>query len=176
MNLTDKAIGFTRITARGTTLEFFTDANPATVQSVWDLLKLGDHTFASGTFSGVRCKIGHLFKVCDVNNYLNDHSTRILGHSPAAADNEIFGKTHDFAVTVGATATLLSAAGFREAIMVQNNGSVDMYIGYSPNVTTTTGTKVSASGGVYRNDGSMEALYGIVVSSTTNARVEEIFR
>lgn len=81
------------------------------------------------------------------------------------------------AVSVGTSATRLdktSDAFAMESLCFYNNGAVTIYIGDST-VTTSTGAPVPASswspGVDLRAD---EALYGIVASSTAEARVLEV--
>jgi len=75
------------------------------------------------------------------------------------------------AVTVAASATLLSAANTdRQSIGIYNNdASVTMYIGDS-GVTTTNGYPIPAGGQAFF-DKSTAAIYGIVAAGSINARI-----
>lgn len=73
------------------------------------------------------------------------------------------------AVTVGTSATLLAAANSaRQSVLIQNNGTADIYVG-GASVTTANGIKVEAGGSV-AIDKTSAAVYGIAASNQ-NARV-----
>jgi hypothetical protein len=76
-------------------------------------------------------------------------------------------------VSVGTTATLLvgknPSAG--RTLLVRNFGAATIYVG-AKGVTTTDGFPIDAGGTLMFEAGS--ALYGIVASSTVNARVLEV--
>jgi len=75
------------------------------------------------------------------------------------------------AVTVGATAVLVSALNTdRRSVTIQNLGAADIYIGPAA-VTTATGLKIAASGGIGTLSGTTAALYGISGSAGNNVRV-----
>lgn len=75
------------------------------------------------------------------------------------------------AVTVAATPTVLVAASveaYEREVLVQNNGSVDVYVGgNSPTLSTSNGIKVGPGQTLTTTLGRLESLYGIVASSTS---------
>lgn len=69
-------------------------------------------------------------------------------------------------VTVGTTATLISAAdGHREGLILINHGTTDVFVGNS-NVTTTTGILLTGVKGTSLSISTRTSVYGIVVSGT----------
>lgn len=73
-------------------------------------------------------------------------------------------------VTVTDLPTLLATANpSRGAILLQNVGSVDVYLG-DVNVTTGTGLQLAA-GQTYSDDRTTQAWYGVVASGTSDVRV-----
>lgn len=73
-------------------------------------------------------------------------------------------------VTVTSLATLLAAENpKRVAILMQNLGSVDVYLGDS-NVTIATGIRLAA-GQTYSDNHTVRAWYGITASATADVRV-----
>lgn len=75
------------------------------------------------------------------------------------------------AVTVGTDEVLLAAANTdRRSITIQNLGAADIYIGPT-GVTTATGIKIAASGGIGTLSGTTAALYGISGAAGNDVRV-----
>ncbi len=72
--------------------------------------------------------------------------------------------------TVGTAAAQIVSGGSRQSVMIQNNGTADLYVGDST-VTTGTGFKVPANGGVLTVDKTTAAIYGVVASGTTDVRM-----
>ena len=76
------------------------------------------------------------------------------------------------AVTVGTSEVSLAAANSsRKLLTIQNNGSVDVYIGPT-GLTTSTGLKVAA-GGSYSTENSTAQYFGISGTASQNCRVLE---
>jgi hypothetical protein len=81
------------------------------------------------------------------------------------------------AITVGATATLILGSNpNRRGAVIENNGTVILYIGFDSSVTTSNGIAIVA-GGNYINSADGEcykgAYYGITASSTCDCRYQE---
>lgn len=77
------------------------------------------------------------------------------------------------AVTVGTVATLVRAANAaRRALLVQNNGTADIYVGSSAAVTVATGIRVSAGGGTYITE-AVGTVYAISGAAGQNVRFSE---
>lgn len=75
------------------------------------------------------------------------------------------------AVTVGTTEVALTAADTsRFSVTIQNLGGADIYIGPT-GVTTSSGLKVAANGGVLTLDKQTAAVYGISGSAGNDVRV-----
>jgi hypothetical protein len=75
------------------------------------------------------------------------------------------------AVSVGTTATLLSAANAsRKSVVLQNLGSSPVYLG-GASVTTANGVEIAGGGGAIVVDKTTAALYGIVSAGTSDVRV-----
>lgn len=77
------------------------------------------------------------------------------------------------AATCDTTADQLVAANaLRKSVMIQNVGTVDIYLGLS-GVTTSTGILLAA-GGVMEDRDSVDAWYGITASGTGSVRYCEV--
>lgn len=75
------------------------------------------------------------------------------------------------AVSVGTTATVVHTfASEIESIVVYNNGSATIFLGSSAD-TTSTGFPLAAGASLALKGSVGEVLYGIVASSTVEARV-----
>ena len=75
-------------------------------------------------------------------------------------------------VTIGSTATkIVDANSSRKAIIIQNVGNTEVYLGDS-GVTTSDGIKLEP-GSLYSNDSFTGAIYGIVSSGSSTVRYEE---
>ena len=91
--------------------------------------------------------------------YVND-ATQTMAHS---------------AVTVSSTATDLVATDLtnRKRIIIQNNGSKEIFVG-SSTVTTATGISIPTGANVELDAGPLVNLYAITVSGTSNVRILEL--
>lgn len=75
------------------------------------------------------------------------------------------------AVSVGTTATALNPADAdAQAVLIQNKGTVEVFIGGS-NVTTTIGAGLAAGAEKSMDLSAGEVVYGIVASGTADVRV-----
>lgn len=76
--------------------------------------------------------------------------------------------------SVGTTAQEVLAAGTgRRSLMIQNNGSAAVYVGFDSSVTASSGVKVPA-GGTYADETYSGALYVISESGTNDIRFQEV--
>ena len=76
------------------------------------------------------------------------------------------------AVSVGVTATVIKAANTdRSSILIQNLGSVDVYIGSDASVTSSNGIKIAA--GASATLATQTAIYGIAGSAAQDVRYFE---
>lgn len=91
-----------------------------------------------------------------------------LDTKPVGAEINEFG-----AVVVGVAATLVRAANAsRRSILVQNNGTADIYVGSSAAVTVATGIRVPLGGGAFESQ-AIGAVYAISGTAGQDVRFSE---
>jgi hypothetical protein len=77
------------------------------------------------------------------------------------------------AQVVGAVATLIAdVTAARRSLLIQNLGSVDIYVGSSAAVTTASGVRVSGNGGTYETQ-AVGAVYAITAAGSSDVRFSE---
>jgi hypothetical protein len=84
-------------------------------------------------------------------------------------------------VTVGNTATLLVAANTaRLSLVIENNGSVTVYLGPDTSVSSSNGIPLLADGSFQEDSGGARMyqgdIYGVTASDTSDVRVWERIR
>jgi hypothetical protein len=82
-------------------------------------------------------------------------------------------KTFTTAAPTTSAASVLAANSSRVVAIVQNVGSVDVYVGKDGTVTTSNGLLLSA-GSTLVDDASTDAWYGITGSGTAALRIVEV--
>lgn len=112
----------------------------------------------------------------------------VLATIPTSSEIETYdtGDGHRQVVTIGASGAktvaaatcdttadqLVAANADRKSVMIQNVGTIDIYLGLS-GVTTSTGILLAA-GAVLEDDKSVDAWYGITASGTGAVRYCEV--
>ena len=74
-------------------------------------------------------------------------------------------------VAVGTGAVQLVPAASRQSVLIQNNGAADIFVGSDSTVTTASGFRVPANGGVLTVDHTTAALWAISGTAGQDVRV-----
>lgn len=94
------------------------------------------------------------------------------GHRQRVAAGASSTKTFSDPAPTTSAAVVLSANALRTSCLIQNVGTVDVYLGKDNTVTTTNGIKLAA-GASLADDASVDAWWGITASGTADLRVLE---
>jgi hypothetical protein len=85
------------------------------------------------------------------------------------------GDTAQVSVDNSGTTLIVAANPTRQAVIITNLGTNDVYIGYASGVTTSTGDILVGTKGAFVTIPTTAALYGVVSSTSQSVSVMEIY-
>jgi hypothetical protein len=93
------------------------------------------------------------------------------GMASAVKEDVMAGQKSTISISVGTTATLISAAGNRRLLRLVNTGSVRVYLSNDPTTLSTTVYQDYMDASDALTDGiTSDALYGLVASGTATVK------